>query len=620
MRRFIRRVAPVAAVTTVGALALAGCGSSGGGSNGGADAVTGQSFCKSTQTHAASGTTTSKKLTLTVLYRNVSNGSTKAFEVLQQELSQIGVTVKGLGVANADFYNKYMEVPSTAKAGAWDLAIAGWGPDWYGDGAASFFLPLFSGKPAFPPVGSNFGLYDNADANALINTANTATDPATAQANWGKADCKVMQDAAIYPITDPQEANYHSSNLHNTVVLPSLQNIDALNVTKTGANANTLYMLGVGDVDYMDPSITYYTSGYEAMRFFSRQLFNYSSTQGATNTTKAYPDLATEIPTQANGGISADGKTYTIHLTPGVKWNTSPARDVTASDVVLGVKRTCNPVQPFGAQPDFASLIEGYQTYCDKMSAAAGGANATVASLKSAIEKTALTGVTAPNPTTVVYHLTHPASYFVSMLAGLSGISAPVPVEYLNYLPASAQLAQHMISDGPYQIQSYTPTQSIVLVKNPVWQQSTDPIRKQNFDKVVINEAGNQSAIQQQIQSGSPTADMEWDTFPPATSVPGLKAANDPNLLITPESSSNPYVVFNTVSPNNGGALGNVAVRQALSEAISRAALIKVLGANLLNVPLSHVLPQEILGSVNFNLYGYNPSQAKADLAAALGK
>ncbi len=50
----------------------------------------------------------------------------------------------------------------------------------------------------------------------------------------------------------------------------------------------------------------------------------------------------------ANGGISADGKTYTIKIRPGVKWDTTPARQVTAADVVRGVKRTANPVQPFG--------------------------------------------------------------------------------------------------------------------------------------------------------------------------------------------------------------------------------------------------------------------------------
>ena len=30
---------------------------------------------------------------------------------------------------------------------------------------------------------------------------------------------------------------------------------------------------------------------------------------------------------------------------------------MTAQDEVRGVKRTCNPIQPFGGIPDFATLI-----------------------------------------------------------------------------------------------------------------------------------------------------------------------------------------------------------------------------------------------------------------------
>ena len=122
-----------------------------------------------------------------------------------------------------------------------------------------------------------------------------------------------------------------------------------------------LNMLGSGDVDYMDPNVSYYSIGYLNLRMWSRQLFTYPATPGQT--TSAVPDLATQMPTTANGGISADGKTYTITIRQGAQWNSSPARQVTAADVVRGVKRTCNPQQPFGGTPDFASLIEGYQTF-----------------------------------------------------------------------------------------------------------------------------------------------------------------------------------------------------------------------------------------------------------------
>ena len=69
---------------------------------------------------------------------------------------------------------------------------------------------------------------------------------------------------------------------------------------------------------------------------------------------------------------------------------------------------------------------------------------------------------------------------------------------------------------------------------------------------------------------------MAFDTFPPATQVPGLVARKDPNLNIGPGSSSNPYLVYNTVSSSNSGAMQDVAFRQALSTGINRANLISL--------------------------------------------
>lgn len=187
----------------------------------------------------------------------------------------------------------------------------------------------------------------------------------------------------------------------------------------TPVSGGTLNMLGAGDVDYMDPNISYYSVGYLNLRMWSRQLFTYPAEPGGKNTAPV-ADLATDIPTAANGGLSADGKTYTIKIRPGAKWGTSPARQVTAADVVRGVKRTANPVQPFGGIPDFANLIDGYQAF------AAGFAKApkTVAGIQEYIDKTALPGVVAKDDTTVVFHLTQPATYFVDMLT-LPAFSPP---------------------------------------------------------------------------------------------------------------------------------------------------------------------------------------------------
>src|SRR5690348_9062318 len=121
------------------------------------------------------------------------------------------------------------------------------------------------------------------------------------------------------------------------------------------ARGGTLSMLGTGDVDFMDPSVSYYTVGYLNLRMWDRQLLSYPAVPGQT--TNPVADLATQIPTAANGGITHDGTVYKLTIRNGAMWNTNPARPVVAADVVRGVERSCNPVQPFGGLPDFETLI-----------------------------------------------------------------------------------------------------------------------------------------------------------------------------------------------------------------------------------------------------------------------
>ena len=89
-----------------------------------------------------------------------------------------------------------------------------------------------------------------------------------------------------------------------------------------------------------------------------RGLYAYPATPGKATTLA--PDLATALPTVTNGG-----KTYTVTIRTGAMWDTSPPRQVTAADALLGLKRSCNPTQPFGGLPDFEDLIVGYQQFCN---------------------------------------------------------------------------------------------------------------------------------------------------------------------------------------------------------------------------------------------------------------
>ncbi|HEY9292654.1 MAG TPA: ABC transporter substrate-binding protein [Microlunatus sp.] len=375
-------------------------------------------------------------------------------------------------------------------------------------------------------------------------------------------------------------------------------------------SGGTLNMLGAGDVTYMDPNISYYSVDNIVNRLFSRGLFAYPATPGKTTTPA--PDLVTELPTTDNGGISADGKTYTFKIRQGAMWNTDPARQVTAQDAVRGIKRTCNPAQPFGGIPDFHDLIVGYAAFCDgfaKVDAASASA------IGKYVEDTPVPGVVAKDDQTVVFTLTQPASYFVDMLT--MDAFNPAPVEINKYIPASAEQAQHTLSDGPYQVATYQPTKQIVLTRNPAWKSSSDPIRKAYVDKVVINETVTQESTQQQLQTGTPSADMQFDNLVPPSQLPQLIAAKDPNLNLGPTASSNPYIVFNMVSPSNSSALKKLEVRQALEYAINRTNIVQVLGGPTVNPPLTNVLPPGIDGAQAFNPYGYDTAKAKQLLQQA---
>ena len=375
-------------------------------------------------------------------------------------------------------------------------------------------------------------------------------------------------------------------------------------------SGGTLNMLGTGDVDFMDPNISYYTIGYLGQRPWIRGLYAYPAADGQTTTPA--PDLATAAPVVSNGG-----KTYTITIRTGAMWDVSPARQVTAADAILGIKRSCNPVQPFGGLPDFESLITGYASFCN------GFANVahTTAAITSYIDTHQISGVTASGQT-LTFNLVHPASYFADMLT-LDAFN-PAPVESLQYLPASAQSQQHPIADGPYTVQSYTPARSIVYVRNPVWKASTDPIRKAYVDKIVVTETGSQQTNQQELQTNTASASMEFDSFPPIAAVPGLvsqmQSGANHNFSMGPQYSSNPQIWFNNVSPNNGSALSKVAVRQALSYGLNRAHLTQVINPTV-NPPLTHVLPDGINGAQDvpsgYNPYPYNVSKAKSLLSSA---
>jgi len=391
----------------------------------------------------------------------------------------------------------------------------------------------------------------------------------------------------------------------------------------------TLHIVAASGPAHLDTVPSYYTTDYQLTHAYTRQLLNYptlpyTSTSDANwvADTTPTPDMATDVPTVANGGVTNGGKTYTFHIKPGVDWNTTPARQVTSQDFLREFKAFFNPVSPVGNPVYYTSTIAGLQAYDNEETAYFANAKAhppTAANIANFQNTHSISGIATPNSSTIQFTLVSPASDFLYMLA--MPFASARPVEYDSYVPGSLQLYQHTISDGPYQISSYIPGKSITLVRDPAWKQSTDSLRH-DYVNEIVDTLGVTSAQTQLSDMQAGTQDVVSDTPINPSSIPSLEASGDSNFHIWPWSSTFPYIVFNLRSPDSGGAMGKLLVRQAVEYGLDKSAAIKAIGGPAVAQVLNTVIPQGNVGYVNYNLYPDdngqgNVAMCKTDLTKA---
>ena len=111
---------------------------------------------------------------------------------------------------------------------------------------------------------------------------------------------------------------------------------------------------------------------------------------------------------------------------------------------------------------------------------------------------------------------------------------------------------------------------------------------------------------------------MQWDVGVPPNDIPGLIATKNPDFQLVTEGATNPYIVFNTVSPNNNGALGKRAgpPGHLLCHRPDRAGPERRRSRRCAP-PLTHLIAPGTDGSSpNFDDYPYNPAKAKQMLAS----
>jgi peptide/nickel transport system substrate-binding protein len=391
----------------------------------------------------------------------------------------------------------------------------------------------------------------------------------------------------------------------------------------------TLRIVAAVGPDHLDPVPAYYNVDFILERAYARQLVTYRSVPDPSLTSDGWkrditpvPDLAAQLPTVRNGGITDGGRTYTFHIRSGADWDTSPARQVTAADFVREFKAFCNPAPHafVGNLGYYANTIAGMLSYCQAEASYFSHPSkhpVTAANVAAFQNSHAISGITAVNPLTLRFRLISRASDFLNLLA-LPFASAR-PAEYDRYLPNSGMLDRHLISDGPYSIGPFVSGKPIVLRRNPAWRQSTDPVRHQYVSKIVVTTGVTDGSTQvSDLEQGRD--DLMLDTTIPASELPGL--AGLPEFHLWPGSNLQPYVVFNLRSPTSRHAMGNVDVRRAIEFGVNKAAIQQVFGGPSIAAAVSSVQAPGNLGSISANPYPSagdrgNPAKCRAGLRSA---
>jgi ABC-type transport system substrate-binding protein len=296
----------------------------------------------------------------------------------------------------------------------------------------------------------------------------------------------------------------------------------------------------------------------------TRTLLSYRVGEGMNASTSGVaelvPDLASAMPT-----VSADGLRWEFHLRAGLHY-APPFEDtvISAGDIVRSIERST----------DFA-LIPGVQGVEEFL----------------ADPSRWIVGLETPDPLTLVVRLTSPDGDFPHRLA--IAPTAPVPAAAME-----GGTLKEFVSSGPYMVGSADETK-VVLVRNPSWVRTTDPLREAQPDRIEVLPVESSEAGQAAVADG--TLDVVTTFLDPET-YQRLVGSGNRQHVVTAQDNAIFQVPINVASP----PFDDVHVRRAVALLIDRrAAADAIQGARGTTLQVvDHILPDIV---VNGLLTNYHP-------------
>jgi peptide/nickel transport system substrate-binding protein len=281
------------------------------------------------------------------------------------------------------------------------------------------------------------------------------------------------------------------------------------------------------------------------------------------------PELAIEIPSFANGGISRDGKTVTVHLRKGVKWSDGEPFD--ADDVAFSIAVVNNPANNIDAHDGFDQV----------------------------------TKVDEPDKYTDVIHLKAPYGQIVSILFSSANNIAILPKHLLGSLPDinTAPYNALPVGVGPFRYTAWKRGDAVELEANPLYWRG-----RPKLDRVIMKLIPDRNTVLGQLQTG------ELDLWYPFGGAFLGRVAAIPTVDVLRE----PAYAFNEINLNlKNPALADADVRRALVLADDRKTIIAKIGhgVGVLQDVSAPVVDPMVPKNIPFT--AYDPAKANALLDKA---
>lgn len=377
----------------------------------------------------------------------------------------------------------------------------------------------------------------------------------------------------------------------------------------------TIRIASVADLDRIDPLQAYTAEAWTISRALTRQLVTTSgSPESVGADTEIVPDLAT------SWDISEDGLTYTFHLRDDAYFSGAAERKITAGDFVYAIKRFADPNGQVGAIAYYNALLEGFADYAKAFAEVQPG---DLDAVKSFIDGHDISGVAAPDDTTLVLTFTQPANDILEVLT-LPFVS-PLPEEVVSkYFSDSLEFRQNFASSGAYYIDSYKPNNSLTLKRSPSHTAESDPVHAAYADIIEIDTTvSSADAVAQQLQTGEADLPLYVRSFP-ATVIEQYSQTRPESLHTSPGGQQVFLSINGTSDPVSPGQQGlkQLEVRQALSYAIDKSAIVKAVGGSAAATVQGEILNSTLVGHTGNDPYAVpdgaaDPVQAKALLKTA---